>query len=138
MFAVQPQIRREAIQAFDVKSLVAGEQADYSVTLHTVEIPLAAGAHIESPAVLCSKVKPGEIVLLTPKVSALVKNRIVHVEVHADLYRYGRPSFKRLWRHGETLATPVVWECFEPYQLTKLPFLYEIYIVNQHIRGPRR
>lgn len=137
MYVVQPQLRREAIRVFNVVSLVDGEQADYSTTLHTVEIPLWEGVHIEDQSTPCKKVQPGEVVLLMPKVSATVRNAIVQCEVHEDLYRYGKPTFKRLYRNGDSIELPVTWECHEPYTLSKLPFLYEAYIINQVIRGAR-
>ena len=45
---------------------------------------------------------PGQVVLLAPKVSALVKEHIVHVEVHEDLYLYGVPTFKRKRTHHDS------------------------------------
>lgn len=135
MFTTHPQIRREAIAAFDATSLVDGEQADYSVSYYSVEVPLYRAKLLEDKRKNVTKVERGETVLLYPKVSLLVKKRLVMVEAHARLYESGAPVFKRMYRHGDIIVDPIVWTATETFDLTTVPYLYEVYIVDQHFRG---
>lgn len=135
MFTIHPQIRREAVASFDAHSLVEGEQADYSVSYYTVEVPLHRAKPVDDKRRNVMEVDRGETVLLYPKVSLLVKKRIVIVEAHPRLYKTGAVSMKRVYRHGDVIADPIVYTAHEPVTLATLPFLYEVYIVDQHIRG---
>lgn len=134
MFAVQPQLRREHVRAFDVVSLVEGEQADYSVNQITFEVPFHQAVMTEDKRKKLTKCKPGDSLVLTPKVSLLVKNRIVVASAHQLLYTHGRPSYKTLYKHGDTMNLCVRWDCDEAFDLSTLPFLFEIFIYAQHVR----
>lgn len=134
MIAVQPQLKREYNRAFDITSLVKGEPADYSVGQYSFEVYLHQAFNVDNKARPIAKAVPGDLIYLYPKVAMKIKNRIVEVEAHQKLYDYGTPSFKRRWHHGETLNCVITWHCLRELNMKDLPFLFQVYIDDQHVR----
>ncbi len=83
---------------------------------------------------MLAKMQPGDVVLISPTVAMNVKNRIVVAQAHEKLYSHGRPSYKMWHRHGDIMNVVVRWECDKALEMKDLPFLYEAYIVDQHVR----
>jgi hypothetical protein len=134
MFVVKPRLAREIARQFQFVEKKEGEQQDYSINGTTMEVPLLRAALIEDRRKTLTKAKAGDIIILTPAVEMKVKHRIIHVELHEALYDHGKPTFKRLYRHDDKAFSTITWECTEPYDLEKLPYLLEVYIVDEHVR----
>jgi hypothetical protein len=134
IYVVSPRIGREAIRALKISSEVEGEQADYACSRYSVEVPFGKAYLADDKKKVLTQAKPGDVLVIEPKVSIEIQNRFVHVEVADQLYSHGRPTFKRLYKHGDKAFTPITWECLTALDLKKLPFLFEIYIVDEHVR----
>ncbi len=136
MFAFMPMLRRDQARGLKFTSNVPGEQADYILGQHTVLVPLwkAQVEGEDGKKKFVTKVKAGDVVVFTPKVTVEITNRVVFAQPNELLYTHGVPSFKQIYRHGEFVSTFVRWTCDEDLDLKKLDFLYEIYICDQHVR----
>jgi len=134
MFVVSPRITREINKTFKFTPLEPGEQYDYSVSRATVEIPYGRAHHIEDKRRTTSSVKPGDIVVIEASVEVTLTNRIILVDVPAALYKCGRPTFKHTYKHGDKAFAPVHFECYSAIDLKSLPYLFEIYIYDLHLR----
>ncbi len=130
-------IGREAARNLKFKSrLKKGEEPgdDYAISRHTVEIPLWKATYLDDPKTsLGATAKPGDVLVLEPKVDVSVLNRVIEIEAHKDLGKHGVVSTSRTYRHGETVGR-IVWTCTAAFDLKKLPWLYEIYIHDQSIK----
>jgi hypothetical protein len=132
VYVTQPGLAREVQRAFEFES-EEGKQLDYSISRYTLEVPLGKAVLEESGKPL-TNAKPGDEIELSATLVGKVKNRIVKLEVPAALYSHGVPSFKSVYRHNDAVFGTVVWRCRKPLDLRKLPFLYEVYIVDEHVR----
>lgn len=134
MYVVAPRLYRETMKCLEFTTTLPNETLDFSVSNHSVELPFGTARSLTDKKKSVTLGEAGDILVIEPQVQMVVKNRIVHLDVHPLLYKHGRPSFKRIWRHGEKPILTVTWECFEDYDLMDLPYLYDIYIIDEHVR----
>ena len=138
MYVVQPRLWREAIRCFSFQGLKEGEQADFSLSRVAMEIPFGSAMLLDDAAEgkprKVTKAKPGDLVVIQAAQTFKIHNRICHIEAHPKLYSAGRPVFKRLYGPDQEAFAPMSWECYQPVDLASLPYLYEVYIVDEHLR----
>lgn len=134
MFIVKPSLARDVQRNLTFYGVAEGEPADYTVENWSVTVPFYKAAVIEEPKKQLTKAKAGDRLYLIPKSHFDVSSRIVFVEVHPVLYRHGVPQFQRIYKSGDRADCGVVWECTVDLDLKKLPYLYEIYVVNEVLR----
>ena len=125
---------REAIRVFSFSAKYEGNDTGYMVNRHAIEIPVGRSVMVEDRRKLLAKTKPGDRVVIEASVTSPVKGRVVHVECHPLLYKNGSPTYKRIYRHGETMFESLTWSCDIALDLEKLPWLYEIYINDEVVR----
>lgn len=138
VFCVRPRLEREVHRCLDVKSTVPGEQADYSCSGFSLELPLLKAYDEADHRKVVVKAKPGDVLLLVPKVEFVVRKRIVIGEANHKLYKCGIPVFKRMHRDGDKVTGEIHWTCTTPLDLSTLPWMLEYYIFDESIRGAAR
>lgn len=131
---MSPRIGRELHRVFKVIGLKEGEQADIQASRTAAEFQVGRVALVDDLRKTLTKVKAGDIVQVNCAVTAQLLKRNVHVECNEELYRFGRPTFKTIYTHGELLFAPLTWECYEDLDLAALDYLYRVYIIDEVIR----
>lgn len=134
IYITAPYLHREVFRAFELKPPKDGEQHDFSISRTGVEVPFGWAALADDARKKLTKAKAGDELLLATKLSGTMKSRIIHLEVPDQLYRYGRPTFKRVYKPGDRVFGEVYWQCTKDYNLEELPFLYEAFILDGVIR----
>jgi len=134
IYVVAPHLEREIVRAFMFDPLPEGDQRDYSASRCAMEVPLGVATLDEDRRKRLTKAEPGDVLILSPVITGTVRNRLVEVDVCRALYDHGSPTFKRLYKHDDKVFAPVTWVCRVELDLKKLPYLYEAYIFDQHVR----
>ena len=132
VFVVEPRLKREVQKCFDFEP--QNGQLDYWCERLAAYFPLAKAALLEDAKKQLTKAKAGDKLVLIPSCHFTVRNRIIQVEVHQDLYTCGELSPRRLYKHGDKAFDSLVWTCNLDYDLKQLPYLYEVFIVDEHVR----
>lgn len=135
MYVVMPALTREVNRQLEFLDPSGEPQADYSISRARVEIPLGAATLVGSDAKKSlTKAKEQDEIILRPKVLCRARHRVLHVECHPLLYSNGIPVFKRIYSEGDLINHAISWLVTKDTDLSTLPYLYEIYIVDQHVR----
>ncbi len=134
IYVTAPYLHREIFRAFEFTPPKEGTQHDVSISRVAVEVPFDNACLEEDQRKKLTKAKEGDRLILATKMAGVMKGRIVHLEVASQLYRYGRPLFKRIYKPGDKVFETVAWECTKDYNLEELPFLYEAFILDGVIR----
>lgn len=132
MYVCAPRLGREAVRTFQFEK--SNDPYDYSTDRCSVLFPFAKAQVAEEPKKQLTKAKAGDRLVLLPKNHFQVANRIISVEVAPALYYHGVPNFQRLYEHGDKAFSPLFWECSVDLDLKTLPYLYRVYIVDEHVR----
>lgn len=132
-FIVSPALRREVTRQLEFIDISGEPSADYSLGRVAVELPLGE-AVIFGTNKSVSRAKDQDTLVLRPKVLVKPVNRIIHVECHPLLYTNGEPVFRRMWHDGQTAPGALIWHVTKDTDLTKLPYLFEVYIYDLHVR----
>lgn len=135
MFIVMPTLRREVNRQIEFIDPTGEPQVDYSLGRTCMEIPLGSATLFGGdPKKLVTRAKEQDVLTLRPKVLFKPVNRIVLVECHPQLYVNGVPVFRRIYNDGELACSPITWTVTKDTDLSKLPYLFSVYICDQFVR----